>query len=342
MDLEEEPRARAARTSVRPRDGATVREATHSRGAPGARSRHDAAAGAFVAGHQTLVTTARLAHLQHMVGNRAVTSLAATSSESRTQPGKPGAAPLQRDKGPALPGRQKRRRIAEEEELAAMADANAAWEAENSDHTPSDPTANPYAALAVEDATETTPGLTLDDLARLGDNAPAIRALLTGHFPADLASEISRVWRGRSGPGTRGWLGLDALIAAARVKLERRGEQESASYSPPAPLNARGQKAANIVKGTGDGYLAGTGAAWHVHHDHVKYGSRGDTRINFAGRTRAAILASLSQAAATVTDTTHLAACRTWIEQELVETTKARKSTQSGSKPASTDQGGSR
>lgn len=47
--------------------------------------------------------------------------------------------------------------------------------------------------------------------------------------------------------------------------------------------------------GKGIRFEAGTGSAWHVHKDHVKYGTNNGTRVNFAGRNAAKILEQLGE-----------------------------------------------
>ena len=85
-------------------------------------------------------------------------------------------------------------------------------------------------------------------------------------------------------------------------------------------LNTKGKR----VKRSGEGeFEAGEGAKWHVHHDHVKFGTNQKTRVNFAGRTQEAVLNHLNEvleAFSTLTKGSNVATleqCKKWIRAQL-------------------------
>lgn len=49
------------------------------------------------------------------------------------------------------------------------------------------------------------------------------------------------------------------------------------------------------MAGGGNAFLAGQGAYWHVHYDHVKFGTNNQTRVDFGGRTRKQIRKKLKE-----------------------------------------------
>ncbi|QDO89501.1 hypothetical protein FNH13_15130 [Ornithinimicrobium ciconiae] len=264
------------------------------------------------------VTRQDVSHLQHAVGNRAVSGLI-----------------MQRE---VLPGRRKRRRKAEDDELAEMDRANADWEAER-DEEEVDPTVNPFAALAglesdIEPARvtprkavrepEKPKGPTLEMFQAAGDSVPQLQAIAFGDIPADVAKEMRRQWRMAWGKvGGRKFTTVDELKRAAEKSLGVRqdAEESQSIYSGSGgALNVRALKGIGSKKAQKERaeFDAGTGATWHIHYgEHVKYGSMGETRINFGGKTKAAVLQELKERAAPVADKSNLQQCRTWINKNL-------------------------
>lgn len=134
--------------------------------------------------------------------------------------------------GPPLPGRRKRRRMAQEAELAEMDTLNAEWK-KNRDKEESNQNTNPFAVLAEEkdDALPNTeedvftkeeemsdPPMssapTIEDLKSTNNNVQKIRELLSG-YESDVAGKMSRLWRAQSSK----YKSLSELERAAKSKL---------------------------------------------------------------------------------------------------------------------------
>jgi hypothetical protein len=115
----------------------------------------------------------------------------------------------------------------------------------------------------------------------------------------------------------------EALKQKAENKIAQR-EMESqfakgSKSTGSGSLNTKGTPVSNIRHGIGQGYLAGEGARWHVHHDHVKWGDGKKTRINFKGRSRSDILNAFAptQPSATSMDRPSWDACWEWMLNNL-------------------------
>lgn len=273
----------------------------------------------------------RIPQLQRAAGNRATGELI-LQRESENPSTDAGGTAVQRarrqpgsTKGQPLPGRRKRRRADQEEELAGMDRANTAWEKGRTE-TKEDAAHNPFGLLAdLDEAEQTEPeavvpkGPDLAMLEQANSDVAAIRAVLAGHYDTELAAQMSRTWRGaRIQTGRRGFADIAALVVAAGGKLTQQHEKQEkeAPDTSPARLNARGGHGPKRVK-RGAGWLAGEGKSWHVHYDHVKYGGIGSSRINFPGRQKADVLADLTLTSAAISDKTNLQACRIWINANL-------------------------
>lgn len=284
-------------------------------------------------GPAAAVSAPRVQHLQRTLGNRATTALIRGDGAVAVQRAKPnqGARAGQE----VLPGRSRRRRLAEQEELALMDQANEAAPAQH-DEDETDPTVNPFGVLADEEPAETTadqPEQAVDEptppapaarparptLAELraAPSAVALRALLEPYYGPDKAGHMSRVLRiGKTPVSTIEE--LESAAARSAKDLANRNEAPAPSSSRGGSLNVRtGKPVPGLTKGKGDGFRAGVGAAWHVHFDHVKYGSDAATRVNFPGRAPGTIEAGVTAALARTADRTGYEACRVWMNANL-------------------------
>ena len=217
---------------------------------------------------------------------------------------------LKKKKGPPLPGRSKRRRQAQNEELAAMDAENAAWERRREAEEEAEDDTDDEVEQVESPVVAKAPAPTIEALQAANGSVEKLRTLLAGYGEVQ-GSCMSRLFR-----SNRKFSTLGALENAAREKMAEDGA--SAERSPgigTSSMNGSGT-VSGLKKGRGDGYLAGEGGTWHVHYDHVKYGSNGATRVNFAGRTRATILRDLTARSAGI-PATGLAACRAWINANL-------------------------
>jgi hypothetical protein len=84
------------------------------------------------------------------------------------------------------------------------------------------------------------------------------------------------------------------LKKEAEAKIRQRENENSSedkwTGSSSGGLNTKGKTVSNKKQGTGQGFRAGDPARWHVHYDHVKWGTSTNTRINFTGRPKQTIL----------------------------------------------------
>jgi len=231
-------------------------------------------------------------------------------------------------KGPPLPGRKKRRKAEQDADIAEMQKENEQWEEgrQDVDEGP-DPNVNPFALLENDQeqtATEpqvskTKPEPSADPIAELesaGSDVQAIRSVLSRYYRAELIAPLSRAWRSRNVKYTS----MRQLERAANVKRQTH-EEESARQSPDIGsrrLNSTGT-VSGLGRGRGSGWLAGDGAYWHVHYDHVKFGNDGSSRINFAKRKKATILSDLASKSNPKTGTyaASYAACVAYINTHL-------------------------
>jgi hypothetical protein len=286
------------------------------------------------------LTAHQVGRLQRTLGNRATTILIARSRLSGTasdltqvQRAKPGQSP--KNKGRVvLPGRSKRNRAAQEDELAAMDQANAAWDARHGGEQ-ADPSRNPFSALPVEQpgatrpATRPAPPRTVAQPAPTGPvkptitalnaaigDVPKLRGLLQPFYGVDVAGAMSRMLR-----STRKFTTIDSLEKAVAYKATeqaRRDEAPAPTSAPGGSLNTRtGKPVSGLSKGKGSGFKAGVPAAWHVHFDHVKYGSNGASRVNFPGRPGATITTDVTAALLLTTDRNGYDACRAWMNANV-------------------------
>jgi hypothetical protein len=244
-----------------------------------------------------------------MLGNRATTILIGRGRPSGTgvdtttvQRAKPGQG-AKKD-GAVLPGRSKRMRAVENDELAAMEQANLAWDAEHDDERADMPA-------------QTRPAKpTLAALLKAG-SAPALRDLLVPYYGEATAGHMSRVLR-MGTPRVTTIEGLEAAAARKAAEHAARDEAPARTSAPGQSLNVRtGKPVPNLATGTGDGFRAGVRGAWHVHYDHVKYGSNGATRVNFAGRQPSTIEGDVTAALRLTRDSTGYEACRQWMNTNL-------------------------
>lgn len=288
----------------------------------------------------SLLAQRHVVELQRVLGNRATSELVSQQiAEAVTVQRKGGA-----EKGMVLPGRGKRRRQAQEDELAQMDAANEAWEAgRDEEEEAEDPTANPYAVLdgleeaeqaerdrreaeelerkrkAAEEA-ERKKGPTLEAFQKAGNDVQKLKAINFGDITEDVAKEMRRLWRMH--PSWYPTIG--ELVKAAGGKVAERVDWDQADSRPSlggGRINAKGRQGvggSKKAKKQAIEFDAGTGATWHVHYkEHVKYGSRADTRVDFSGRTKQEVLKQLSAAAASVPDKANLQKCRIWINKNL-------------------------
>ncbi len=120
----------------------------------------------------------------------------------------------------------------------------------------------------------------------------ALSKALKGKYGETLGGEMSRQMRVRATTSEQ------TLKQRAEEKVGKRESQHSSedfSGSSSGRLNARGKPVSGLTKGTGRGFQAGDPAKWHVHHDHVKWGTSTATRINFTERSGATILAAFQR-----------------------------------------------
>ncbi len=208
---------------------------------------------------------------------------------------------MDEDHGPRL-SHGPRRRLAKEEELAALAAMNR----ENAAHEALKDLSDDEEEEVDEPVAIAAPAKpTFSELQATGGSVEKIRALLSW-YDADQAGVMSRLFR------TRKFSSLEALEKAALQKMEEDVARTVAPRDSGSRSNNGSGTVSGLTKGKGDGYRAGEGGSWHVHYDHVKYGTDGRTRVNFNGRSSAAILADLN-ARTGAHPATGLAACRAWI-----------------------------
>ncbi|AEE47690.1 hypothetical protein [Cellulomonas fimi] len=275
----------------------------------------------------------RVQHLQRTLGNRSTTALIRDGGTVAVQRAKPNQGA--RSGQVVLPGRSKRQRQAEQDELDLMEQANVDAEAQH-DEDEADPTVNPFGVLADEEAEGAAaeqPGEAVDQptapvqppapvrptLAELraDTSTAALRSRLEPYYGVEKAGHMSRVLRiGKTPVSTIEE--LESAAARSARDLANRNETPAPSSSRGGSLNVRtGKPVPGLTKGKGDGFRAGVGAAWHVHYDHVKYGSDAATRVNFPGRDVATIEAAVAAALARTTDRTGYEACRVWMNANL-------------------------
>jgi hypothetical protein len=113
----------------------------------------------------------------------------------------------------------------------------------------------------------------------------------------------------------------ETLRKRAEAKISKRAS-ESASESKSVgsgSLNVKGKTVSNIQHGTGGGFRAGVPARWHVHFDHVKWGTSTNTRINFTSGTRQTILADFvaQRPQPTSVDRPSWDSCYRWMQNNL-------------------------
>jgi hypothetical protein len=158
--------------------------------------------------------------------------------------------------GVPLPGRRKRRRMAQEEEMAAMDAENGEWE-NSRDSEEADPTVNPFAALAEEEDGELaeeeavadqakTLAPTIEALKAAGNNVPKIKELLAG-YDENIAGQMSRSWR-----TNRKYASIGDLERAAKSKLGIADEvTSSASSSSSLPSKSSTSSSASSSSSSG-------------------------------------------------------------------------------------------
>jgi len=86
------------------------------------------------------------------------------------------------------------------------------------------------------------------------------------------------------------------LKQRAEKKISERESHNSSegrfTGSSSGGFNVKGKPVSGLTKGTGQGFRAGDPARWHVHYDHVKWGTSAATRINFQFLPKQTILAA--------------------------------------------------
>lgn len=228
-------------------------------------------------------------------------------------------------------GKKKRRRKEQEAEMAEMDRVNKAWEEEHGTEEPVHQ-GNPFAVLdgleeesadheestgeSTSDHSESgitheeLPTVTIETLASA--KGPLSATLIEAGYPEDVAGQMSRTYRSARGR----FDSLADLERAALRKMDRRDSMLHSSIIGSASLNRKGGPVSGLSKGMGRGFKAGTGSTWHVHFDHVKYGSSGASRIDFSGRTKKQVLEALDAISGSY-PSTNLAKCRAWINKNL-------------------------
>ncbi len=111
------------------------------------------------------------------------------------------------------------------------------------------------------------------------------------------------------------------LKKRAEEKVGQRESEVWLTSNSSRSLNAKGKKISGLTKGTGQGFRAGDPTRWHVHYDHVKWGTSANTRINFPGRRKQDILSAFisdsPQPVATSADRQSWDACYQWMQNNL-------------------------
>jgi hypothetical protein len=262
------------------------------------------------------LTARQVSQLQRSLGNRATTILVGRARPSgdtvQVQRAKPGQGA---SKGrPVLPGRSKRLRAAEQEDLAAMDRANLAA-GPGRGEGPADPRHNPFDALSVEEE-EPAPTVPekpfIDKLRDANGDVQTLRALLEPVY-GDKAGAMSRMLRSRT------FTTIEALEKAVNYKAaEQATRDEAPAATSGRSLNVHtGRPVPNLPRAAVGGFRAGIPAAWHVHFDHVKFGNSTASRVNFTSRTPATITTEVTAALRRITDRTGYDACRQWMNTNL-------------------------
>lgn len=159
--------------------------------------------------------------------------------------------------------------------------------------------------------------VTIETLLKKGAS-DELSTALKSKYGEELGREMSRQMKIK--PTTS----KSALKKQAETKIRQRGESQYESEgkstgSGSRGLNVKGKQVSNIQHGTGGGFRAGVPSLWHVHFDHVKWGTSQNTRINFTGRTKQAILADFNslQPAATSANRPSWDTCHQWMLANL-------------------------
>ena len=110
--------------------------------------------------------------------------------------------------------------------------------------------------------------------------SPALSKALKDKYGVDLGTEMSR--QKNSHPRITDEQTLKQQAEAKIAERNRRDSSEdSFTGSGSGGLNVKGKPVSGLTKGTGQGFRAGDPARWHVHYDHVKWGTSAATRIDF-------------------------------------------------------------
>ena len=129
--------------------------------------------------------------------------------------------------------------------------------------------------------------VSIEDLLKKG-HTPELSQALKEKYGDKLGGEMSRQMRIKATTSEQ------SLKQRAEEKVGKRENQsvdegKTASRSSGG-LNQKGKTVSNLTRGTGQGFAAGDPARWHVHYDHVKWGTSANTRINFTARAKQTIL----------------------------------------------------
>lgn len=212
-------------------------------------------------------------------------------------------------KPPVLPGKKKRLRQAQDDDLLKNLNKLGPGSDEVIDE---DRTVNYWDALGVEsedkslktaEVKKSPTEINVNEGKKLAEEnieallkkgySPALSIALKAKYGDDLGGQMSRQMRIK--PITN----EQELKKQAENKLRSR-ENDSLSESNmkeygSGTLNTKnGKPVPGLKKGIGQGFAAGDPGLWHVHFDHVKFGSNNNTRIDFSGRTRQAIITNFT------------------------------------------------
>jgi hypothetical protein len=199
-------------------------------------------------------------------------------------------------KPPSLPGRQKRLKQRQEEDLLNnLNNLGPSTDDHNENEgLEKDRTANYWDILkeeANEQPLETVKPTTVSikELLKKGDSSELVQAL-KAKYSDGLGGQMIREMR-----MSKITMNEATLKQKAQKKIRERDKQHSGENKPTSIASGRlnvktGGPVSGLTKGTGGGYLAGEGGRWHVHYDHVKFGNSKSTRINFTGKKRQDIL----------------------------------------------------
>jgi hypothetical protein len=116
---------------------------------------------------------------------------------------------------------------------------------------------------------------------------------MTGNKNPEVFAEMKKVVK--SGETFDNFDAFEAKVMGAFTDNPKEAEMQSVEMEGVS--NVKGGPVSGLKKGVGGGWLAGSGANWHVHYDHAKCGN--GPRINFDGRSKTDILAKMDEARGT-------------------------------------------